>query len=249
MVRLGIATTKEGEWDINSTNLKRGCVKVIHGANDGTFALEGAKVGSVRSSLVDAFNIPKDAIAFVNGEQVEMSYTLATDDNLEFCKQSGSKGIRRMFTKAEIFREYTGHPADVMDELFATIPHDDVNGDGQPIWHEVVVDEWLDERYSRKRADDGRDKVIPPFGVRIAGHIVDELTSTEWKIMSSVLSRATADRPGVSFDEVIEDVWGHDTDWKDEALKQHIKRINRKFLDQGCSASVHGENRFMSISK
>lgn len=234
---------------MNSTERIRGNVKVIHGFNDGTFALEGAKVGSVRSSLVDAFNIPKDAIAFVNGEQVDMGYTLATADTLEFCKQSGSKGIRRMFTKAEILREYTGYPADVMDELFANLAHDDVNGDGQPIWHEVVVDEWLDERYSRKRADDGRDKVIPPFGVRIAGHIVDELTSTEWKIMSSVLSRATADRPGVSFDEVIEDVWGHDADWKDDALKQHIKRINRKFLDQGSCASVHGENRFVSISK
>lgn len=234
---------------MNSTYPKRGCVKVIHGANDGTFALEGTKVGSVRSSLVDAFNIPKDAIALVNGEQVDMGYKLATDDTLEFCKQSGSKGIRRMFTKAELLREYTGHPADVMDELCASVAHDDVNGDGQPIWHEIVVDEWLDERYSRKRADDGRDKVIPPFGVRIAGHIVDELTSNEWRILSSVLSRATAERPGVSFDEVIEDVWGHDAGWKDEALKQHIKRINRKFLDQGSRASVHGENRFVSISK
>jgi len=234
---------------MDTTKLERGGVKVIHGANDGTFALEGAKVGTVRSSLVDAFNIPKDAIAFVNGELADMGYTLATDDTLEFCKQSGSKGVRRMFTKAEILHEYTGHPADVMDELFASLPHDDVNGDVQPIWHEVVVDEWLDERYSRKRADDGEDKVIPPFGVRIAGHIVDELTSTEWKILSSVLSRATADKPGVSFDEVIEDVWGHDTNWKDEALKQHIKRINRKFLDQGSRASVHGENRFVTISK
>lgn len=241
--------TKEGEWDMNSTILKRGCVKVIHGANDGTFTLEGAKVGSVRSSLVDAFNIPKDAIAFVNGEQVNMGYTLATDDTLEFCKQSGSKGVRRMFTKAELLHEYTGHPADVIDELCASLAHDDVNGDGQAIWHEVVVDEWLDERYSRKRADDGQDKVIPPFGVRIAGHIVDELTSSEWKILSSVLSRSTADERGVSFDEVIADVWGHDTDWKDDALKQHIKRINRKFSDQGCRASVHGENRFVTILK
>lgn len=234
---------------MNSTNLQRGGVNVIHGANDGTFALEGAKVGTVRSSLVDAFNIPKDAIAFVNGEQADMGYTLATDDTLEFCKQSGSKGIRRMFTKAEILREYTGYPAEVMNELFASLPHDDVNDDGQPMWHEVVVDKWLDARYSRKRADDGRDKVIPPFGVRIEGHTVDGLTSGEWKLLQSVLTRATADRPGASFDEVIEDVWGHDAGWKDDAIKQHIKRINRKFSDQGSRASVHGENRFVTISK
>jgi hypothetical protein len=234
---------------MNPTDLKRGCVKVIHGANDGTFALEGAKVGSVRSSLVDAFNIPKDAIAFVNGEQVDMGYTLATDDTLEFCKQSGSKGIRRMFTKAEILREYTGYPADVMDELFASLAHDDVNGDGQPIWHEIVVDEWLDERYSRKQVDDGRDKVIPPSSVRIAGHIVEDITTTEWKILDSVLSKSTADRPGVSFDEVIEDAYGHDAGWKDEALKQQIKTINKKFSIQGSRASVHIKNRFVTISK
>ncbi len=230
---------------MNSTNF----VKVIHGANDGTFALEGAKVGTVRSSLVDAFNIPKIAIAFVNGVQVDMDYTLATGDTLEFFKKSGRKGIWRMFTKAEILREYTGHPADVMDELFASLPHDDVNGDMQPIWHEVVVDEWLAARYSRKRADDGRDKVIPPSSVRIAGQIVKDLTSSEWKILNSVLSRSTADKPGVSFDEVIEYVWGHDTDWKDGALKQHIKRITKKFSDQGCSASIHLKNRCVTISK
>jgi hypothetical protein len=234
---------------MNSTDLKRGFVNVIHGANDGTFALEGTQVRTIRTSLVDAFNIPKDAIAFVNGKQVDMSHTLATDDTLEFCKQSGSKGIRRMFTKAEILREYTGYPADVMDELFASLSHDDVNGDGQPIWHEVVVDEWLDERYSRKQVDDGRDKVIPPSSVRIAGHIVEDLTTTEWKILNSVLSRSTADKPGVSFDEVIEDGWEHDAGWKDDALKNQIKRINSKFAKQGSRASVHIKNRFVTISK
>ena len=54
-----------------------------------------------------------------------------------------------MFTKAGILQEYTGYPDDVMDELFATLRHDDVNADGHPVWHEAAVDEWLDECYSR----------------------------------------------------------------------------------------------------
>ena len=69
-----------------------GSVKVIHGANDGVFSLVGAKVSTVRASLVDAFNIPGDALAFVNGDQVDQNYTLQQNDTLEFVKQAGVKG-------------------------------------------------------------------------------------------------------------------------------------------------------------
>ena len=62
-------------------------VKVIHGANDGVFDLAGSKVATVRASLVDAFNIPGDALAFVNGEQVDANYNLSENDTLEFCLQ------------------------------------------------------------------------------------------------------------------------------------------------------------------
>jgi len=234
---------------MNTTVLDNCKVKVIHGPNDGIYGLAGARVATVRFLLIDAFNIPKVAIAFVNGKQVGMDYTLATNEVLEFCKKTGSKGIRRMFTKAEILREYTGQPADVMKELFASLPHDNVTGDGQPIWQEIAVDHWIDEWYSRQRADDGRDMMIPPFAVRIGGHIVNELTATEWNVLQSVLKRASAHSLSVSFDIIIEDVWGHDTDWKDEALKQHIKRISRKFLEQGSCATIHGENRFVTILK
>ncbi len=234
---------------MNLTKSECGCVNVIHGANDGTFALEGAKVLTVRSSLVDAFNIPKDAIAFVNGEQVDMGYTLATDDTLEFCKQAGRKGINRPFTKEDILSKYAGYPEVVFDDLFRSFRHHDANGRGEPIWIEELIDKWLTNRYANRVADDGRDKVIPPSSVRIAGHIVNGLTTTEWKILKSVLSRSTADKPGVSFDEVIEDGWEHDAGWKDEALKQQIKNINKKFSVQRSRASVHIKNRFVTISK
>jgi hypothetical protein len=70
-----------------------GKVKVIHGANDDTFdGLVGQKVSTVRASLVDAFNIPGDALALVNGNQVDNNYTLQQNDTLEFIKQAGVKG-------------------------------------------------------------------------------------------------------------------------------------------------------------
>ena len=67
-------------------------IKVIHGATDGEFGLAGAKVSTVRFSLVDAFNIPGDAQSFVNGEQVDANYVLQSNDVLEFVKQAGVKG-------------------------------------------------------------------------------------------------------------------------------------------------------------
>lgn len=70
-----------------------GKVKVIHGANDDTFdGLVGQKVATVRASLVDAFNIPGDAMALVNGVTVDNNYTLKQSDVLEFIKQAGVKG-------------------------------------------------------------------------------------------------------------------------------------------------------------
>ena len=80
------------------------CVRVIHGANDGTFDLEGATVDRVRRSLVDAFNVPEDAIAFVNGEQVDpANYRLACQDTLEFCRQAGVKGAgKKNFTEDDL---------------------------------------------------------------------------------------------------------------------------------------------------
>jgi hypothetical protein len=71
-----------------------GKVKVIHGANDDIYdGLVGQKVSTVRASLVDSFNIPGDALALVNGQQVANDYTLQQNDVLEFIKQAGVKGL------------------------------------------------------------------------------------------------------------------------------------------------------------
>ena len=66
-------------------------VKVIHCANDGVFDVAGATVFNVRLSLKDAFNIPAEALPFVDGEQVDGNYRLQGNGTLEFCKQYGEK--------------------------------------------------------------------------------------------------------------------------------------------------------------
>lgn len=77
---------------IKKLDAAAGQVKVIHGANDDSFAVVGQKVSSVRASLVDAFNIPGDALAFVDGEQVDGNHILVENSTLEFVKQAGVKG-------------------------------------------------------------------------------------------------------------------------------------------------------------
>jgi len=102
----GFANTPKSEQSVVPTNSNEsanaadalakleaaGKVKVIHGANDDEFEIAGAKVSQVRANLVDAFNIPGDALSFVNGEQVDANYTLKKNDTLEFVKQAGVKG-------------------------------------------------------------------------------------------------------------------------------------------------------------
>jgi len=71
-----------------------GAVQVIHGANNQTFEnLANSTVGDVRDTLAEVFNIPNDAQALVNGENVGNNYRLKANDTLEFIKQAGVKGV------------------------------------------------------------------------------------------------------------------------------------------------------------
>ena len=66
-------------------------VKVICGANDDYFPIAGATVGSARTNLIDAFNIPGNAVAFVNGQEIPRTHVLQGNVTLEFVPQYGRK--------------------------------------------------------------------------------------------------------------------------------------------------------------
>lgn len=67
-------------------------VRVVHGANTKHFDLSGKTVGSVRKSLREAFNIPSEAEALVDGKSVGDDFILQGGQNLEFNKEAGIKG-------------------------------------------------------------------------------------------------------------------------------------------------------------
>lgn len=67
-------------------------VRVVYGANEQYFDIEGKNVGGVRKSLREAFNIPGDALALVSGKEVGDDFTLQGGMCLEFVKEAGVKG-------------------------------------------------------------------------------------------------------------------------------------------------------------
>lgn len=80
-------------------------VKIIHGANDDIFNLpDDTTVANVRRSLVDAFNIPRAALEFVNGKRVNPTYRLMTNDTVEFITRFGVKSILDPQEQAQLDR-------------------------------------------------------------------------------------------------------------------------------------------------
>jgi len=201
-------------------------VKVIHGICDGSFNVAGSTVGAVRLSLIDAFNISTDAIAFVDGNQVEMSYRLQGGSCLEFCRQAGIKGRLGMFTEAEIRRDYVGFPKEILDSLFRSLPHDSL--DGERKWFEPYVDAWLRVKIPPKEFDDGSDKVMPPSSARLSGETVTNLSPLQYRLIEVLLKKRTAAKPGVHVHDVIEYVWEGDLRGGGGPLKSLMRRLNKK---------------------
>jgi len=73
-------------------NVSQNMVKVIHGANDDLFAVAGTTVATIQNHLADAFNIPIEAFAWVNGKLVGEEFILCGNDILEFIFPEGVKG-------------------------------------------------------------------------------------------------------------------------------------------------------------
>lgn len=67
-------------------------IRVIHGANEGYFPVNGKTIGDVRKGLKDTFSLPGDAIAQVDGKDVNDDFVLASGQSLEFYKAAGTKG-------------------------------------------------------------------------------------------------------------------------------------------------------------
>jgi len=78
-------------------------VRVIHGANEAHFAVEGMTVSQVARHLRDVFNIPTSAAAFVNGTEVQDNHVVRDGDAVEFFRANGTKGgLHDFWSEAEV---------------------------------------------------------------------------------------------------------------------------------------------------
>lgn len=92
-------------------------IRVIHGANEGRFAVEGLTVGQLARQLRDVFNIPASAEAFVNGTEVQDNHVLRDGDAVEFVRANGTKsGLHDFWSEAEIVAMFG---TDALEEIAA----------------------------------------------------------------------------------------------------------------------------------
>lgn len=83
-------------------------VRVVHGANEDRFDLEGITIGSVAKSLRQVFNIPQDAVALVGGEKVTFDYILSEGESVEFVRENGRKGGLHDYWSEDELTEFFG---------------------------------------------------------------------------------------------------------------------------------------------
>lgn len=119
----------------------RGCV-VVHGLNieeDSKFV--GHTVKAIKNAYRDTFNIPEIAKAFVDGEEVSDEYVLRSGEALEFVKESGRKGLGKLFTKEQLLESW-GLSERQYQELYSMgLPK--MTLEGEVLFFEHAVDEFL----------------------------------------------------------------------------------------------------------
>lgn len=63
------------------------------GANDCDISIEkGDTVEDILDMFKDNFNIPRDAVPYVDDKKITLNHKLAEGENLEFKKETGRKG-------------------------------------------------------------------------------------------------------------------------------------------------------------
>ena len=80
---------------------QKGKVRVSYGVNTGYFELEGKTVGKVRKIFSEAYSIPKEAVAYVDGKALDDDHVLTSDIELNFQKETGVKGTKRWAEKSK----------------------------------------------------------------------------------------------------------------------------------------------------
>lgn len=83
---------QNGGSEASPGNPTAGTVRITHTVNQGIFDVAGKTVAIVQESLANAFNIPLEAFAFIDGKIVEEKYRFRPHDIVEFHLPHNWKG-------------------------------------------------------------------------------------------------------------------------------------------------------------
>ena len=119
----------------------RGCV-VVHGLNieeDSKFV--GHTVKAIKNAYRVSFNIPDAAKGFVDGAEVSDAYVLRVGETLEFVKESGRKGLGRLFNKEQLIECWGINEKQYQVLISMGLPQ--VILEDEVLYFEYAVDEFL----------------------------------------------------------------------------------------------------------
>ena len=192
-------------------------VKVIHGINDGVFPVAGITVAVIRASLLDAFNISADAIAFVNGVEVESSFLLSPDDVLEFVARFGSKGLGDLLSPEDLMLRWRINADQYRELLDLGLPLVKFK-DGTTRHPEIRVDLWWktfpkeladhDEQEGEEGVGDNSQWFHPASDAPPESHPFGPLEGTQKEIASWLYPDGKPDRRRLIEKANSKSIWG-----------------------------------------
>ncbi len=127
-------------------------VKVICGPSYDVFDLAGIPVRGAQRALVDAFNVPADAPALVNGHRVDPDHRLRVGDILEFLPGQGWKGLGALFTPEDLIARWQITAEEYNGLLDLGLPLIRLRS-GAVRHPEIAVDEWWKQLPAARQQD------------------------------------------------------------------------------------------------
>jgi len=221
-------------------------VRVIHGANEGEFSLDGHTVAQAAKKLKEAFNISADASAFMNGTAVESNHVLGDGDTLEFVRTLGQKGgLHDYWSRAELIEFFGEDEVRQMEEAGMQLTLKPVLTAGEV----MTWDKWLrnrqnpPDRYSIHVNTEGDAlPTIRSHGVEIVRErftVSDESGHSCFlgnTILFSLIGRlAQRSNVFVHIDVLKQDVW-KDDHVADETVMRTARSLRAKLRQAGIVA-------------
>ncbi|MCD0459570.1 transcriptional regulator [Roseiconus lacunae] len=204
-------------------------IRIVHGANEGRFEFAGLTVSQIQKSLKDAFNIPNDALALVDGESVDRDFIMTDQSNLEFVRTVGHKGGLHEFWSEQEVTVLLGPEA--VQSMKAMDIH--------PVNEQVFTSKQICEYLSNLRNSETQSKRRSPLVVDFSTMTLSFGNQGTFEINGSLtfklLNRLNA-RPFqfIHIDILKNDVWNDDL-VEDETVNRTARRLRKVLAEMNVS--------------